>query len=334
MQVLELRRRQRLSRCAFLMLAVPGIACGPGPGGGGVAGPGAASEFCLQVRANDARVESRCETGEVADWLAFDSEFSSCASLDALVAKGTVRYHRDQAASCLALLSATRDCHAAVDCYSRVLEGTLRTGAPCSDDTECPLNAGCVSSGFEFNTCGALVCTVFPTKAGDSCVDYQYCFGNAECDGAVCVPELPEGAACGPTTRSCGSGLKCSLAGTCARIGGVGTSCTSEFDCDGGLFCTAAGTCAPRIALGGVCDPTTQGCDRFAACDMATATCVRAGHLGEPCDATFFCVDSVCHDGGTASSHCDAFGTDGSSCSLGIDCASSGCMNNVCASCT
>jgi hypothetical protein len=315
------------------MLAVAGLACGPGPGGGWAAGPEAASQFCLQVRANDAQVESRCQTGGAADWLAFDSEFSPCASLDALVVKGTVRYHRDRAAACLALLSATRDCHAAVDC-PQVLEGTLGPGAPCSDDAECPSNASCLSSGFEFNTCGALVCTVLPTKAGDSCVEYQYCFGNSECDNGVCVPELPEGAACGPTTTSCNSGLTCNLAGTCAPLGGIGTACASELGCDGGLFCTATGTCAPRIALGGVCDPTTQGCVRFAACDMATAKCVRAGHLGEPCDATFFCVHSVCHDGGTASSHCDAFGTNGSPCTFGIDCASAGCLNNVCASCT
>ena len=322
------------------MLAVAGLACGPSPLGGGVVGGGgqagleAASQFCQQVRANNAQVESRCQTGGVADWLASDSEFSTCASLDALVVKGTVRYHRDQAAACLALLSATRNCHAAVDCYSQVLEGTLAPGASCSDDTECPGNAACLSGGFELNTCGVLVCTVLPTKVGDSCADYQYCFGNSERDSGVCVPERPEGAACGPTTTSCGSGLKCSAAGTCAPIGGAGTACASEFDCDGGLFCTAIGTCAPRIALGGVCDPTTQGCVRFAACDMTTARCVRAGHLGEPCDATFFCVDGVCHDGGTASSHCDALGTSGSVCTFGVDCASSGCRNNICASCT
>lgn len=119
------------------------------------------------------------------------------------------------------------------------------------------------------------------------------------------------------TARQC----RLRIRGTGGRVGGVAATArptsTSLFD----NRTVGANEVRPR------------GHDDLA-CDMATAKCVRAGHLGEPCDATFFCVDSVCHDGGTASSHCDALGTNGSLCTFGIDCASSGCLNNVCASCT
>ena len=293
-----------------------------------------ASQFCAQALEISAALNARCQTGATADWLGFFSTFTHCANLDALVAKGTVRYHRDQAAACLASLSATRACDGVADfngCYTKVVEGTRAVGASCTDDAECPWNAPCfVPGSFDFNTCATAVCTHLPTVAGDSCADLSVCLGNLTCLDGTCKANLGAGATCNDTTPSCSGGLTCGPAGSCVPIGMAGDACLSDSDCPGALFCSN-NKCAARVTIGGACDPVVGGCIHFAICDVATSTCVSASHFGELCD-NYMCIGGLC--GGPAGAEtCNAPGDLGDTCTVGGECLSRGCQNGICATC-
>ena len=127
-------------------------------------------------------------------------------SSDRLVAKGTVAYHRDKAAACLEELGPSSDCLAVRDCYQQALEGKVRAGAPCGDGYECSPDAACVAPGeLSYNPCVVSTCTVFPTKAGDGCVEFPSfsCrFGYTSCINGLCVANLTAGAPCDAATPS------------------------------------------------------------------------------------------------------------------------------------
>jgi hypothetical protein len=296
----------------------------------GATGPATASAFCAQARAAIAAITSRCRTGTIDEWIAALATYDGdCSRLDRLVAKGTVAYHREKAAACLAELDPNSDCLAAGDCYPQVLEGKVRPGAPCGDYYECSPDAACVAPGeLSFNACAVSTCTVFPTKAGDACVDFpSVCFGDLSCINGLCVANLAAGVPCDAATPSCQRGLTCGPTNRCVRLGKDGEPCAAESDCEATLFCANA-NCAPRIARGGACDPVVGGCVHFATCDAATAHCVSAGHVGEPC-SDFDCIGSLCN----LQDVCEALQTLGQPCTVGGTCASNGCRNGVCASC-
>jgi hypothetical protein len=144
---------------------------------------------------------------------------------------------------CLAeLSSAIRGCNAydkaqLPDC-NHILVGTLPVGSTCAESQECaaPLD---VSADCSFNVGGVTgKCTLAPSaprgKQGDICGESCDPYGS-------CAIETGDP----PPIVSCyqSDGLYCSDARTCAAIGGVGASCSSEQGCAPGVLCLdSAGT--------------------------------------------------------------------------------------------
>jgi hypothetical protein len=347
------RARLLLRAVTALVLAAPVAACGGGAGpcavgldgggsggadGGGdtVGGPLTASAFCAAVRAAEAARTARCRGGAPADWIALQDGYGDCAHLDQLIAAGSLRYHQGAAATCVATFAPDRGCFGAQPgCYLDVLEGLLPPGASCKDDFECPANAVCLAPGETgINVCASNACVAFPIRAGDSCADLGYCGGDLTCLQGVCVMDRAAGEPCGPNLPICASGLTCGAQSTCVVFAAATAACQSDDDCLPALACRAA-TCQPRLAVGASCAGAPFGCVAFAACNPATRLCEAAGRPGQPCAPGSTCIGGTCTaDVATGLPVCAVPGGLGAACAQGGACASHGCKQGRCVTCS
>jgi hypothetical protein len=130
-----------------------------------------------------------------------------------------------------------------------------------------------------------------------SLVNGTACSVNAQCQSAWCGRLAGSSCGtCGPLPQpgdpcagegSCGSGLTCLPARTCATHAEVGAACNATQPCDEGLTCTA-GICQAGVATAGaLCTIQGPGCDEYAglACNGATGVCetLVVATAGEAC---------------------------------------------------
>jgi hypothetical protein len=324
-------------------------ACGsspatPGPdGGGGSAGaaaaPLSAAAFCAQEREQTAAFSARCLGGSAADWKAYRDAYMPCSRFDELIAAGTVRYHADRAAACLAANSADRDCAAPENfCFTSTLEGLVAARAPCRNDYECPPNAACwAPMEFGLNACVQSVCVTVGDKVGDPCTDLPFCYpGVVTCLQGTCVAYGKNGEACGQVDQPfCGPGLRCDATGTCVPLSS-GSLCNADFECFGTDFCDNS-QCRPRIAVGASCNGAPHGCVGWASCNTQTFVCEAAGHVGQACGSTMgddsLCIGGACQNNADGSRSCIALAQLGAVCNVGVQCQSGGCASGTCATC-
>jgi hypothetical protein len=318
-----------------------GSCCGaPGDPGADASAPLTASAFCEQERAQTAAFSARCLGGAEADWKALRDGYLPCATFDELVARRTLRFHPELAADCLKANSAARDCAAPENfCFTQTLEGLVPAGGACTNDYECPGNAGCWAPGeYGVNACGESTCVVVGSRVGDPCTSVPFCYaGVVTCLGGTCVAYGAVGEACGAGQPECGPGLRCDGASETCVASAAGSPCATDLECLGTQRC-AQGRCVERLAIGEACGDAPNGCVGFAACDPGSRVCVAAGHVGQACGAmtgsAILCIGGSCFDNGDGTSSCRALLADGRSCSIGAQCASGGCdFNNTCAAC-
>lgn len=337
-----MREVGRLGAIVVMLAAACGGSPSPAKSPDGGIGLGAkeiatASAFCTEIRRRSAVVSARCNGGSVEDWLAYNNSFDSCATLDRLVARGTVRYHKEIAAACLGAQSESRGCFDEFGtCYLEAVEGVLGAGAPCLDAYECPVDGTCTAAGIIVNACEPQTCVLFPTKAGDTCRDLPVCFGeNLTCVEGQCLANVAEGGACGGARPDCRRGLHCDATLTCAPRAASGP-CLDDQSCLPTHFC-GAGTCTPRLPIGAPCADAPTGCVAFGSCNGSTFVCEPAGHEGQSCGASegfaSVCVSGTCQNNQDGSSLCPGRQPLGSPCLTGDECASGGCQAGVCATC-
>jgi hypothetical protein len=322
-----------------VVTAAAALACGSSPNGPSPPRVTTALEFCEQEREQTAAFSARCLGGSAEDWRALRDSYMPCSRFDELIAAGTVTFHLDLAADCLEQQRADRDCSAPENfCFVKTLEGKLPANAPCQNDYECPANGACwAPSELALNRCGGSVCVTLGDKVGDPCVDLPACYpGVVTCFAGTCVAYLEKGDPCGFDKPRCGPGLRCDAVTTkCAPIE-AGSRCGDDFDCLGTEYCDNL-DCRPRIAVGASCNGAPTGCVGWASCNTQTFTCEAAGHPGQACGSTmgddYLCIDSFCQSNGDGSRSCIAPFPLGATCSVGHQCASGGCADNVCAAC-
>jgi hypothetical protein len=312
---------------------------------GTVGAPATASAFCAQYRDQGAAFAARCSGGQATDYAAVQDAFITCDTFDTFVTQGTLRYHAELAAACLATDSPDRDCFAPPSlCFTKTLEGLLAPDAPCVNDYQCPANAACWAPGeFGFDMCVQSTCFAVADMVGEACtplpnLNTSLCFpGVVTCVQNVCAPFGVSGDPCGdPSLAGCGAGLRCDATTLKCTPISSGGACSQDTDCIGTEFCTGT-ACAPRVAVGGSCAASPTACAAFEACDASTMLCVAAGHIGQPCgdsgSTLGTCATGVCLMSPDGRQVCQAPLTIGSACSAGTDCASKGCANGMCASC-
>jgi hypothetical protein len=336
--------RATLVRLGAALAATALASCGsasmsPSPDGGA---PGAltAMEFCAQERLQTAAFSARCFGGTAEDWKAYRDGYTPCSRFDELIAAGTVKYHPELAADCLAAQSADRACSTPENfCFMKTFEGLIPANAPCHNDYECPPNGACwAPNEFALNLCVQSVCVLVGDKPGDACTEIPLCYpGIVTCLGGTCVPYGALGDACGLSSEpACGPGLRCDLVSQSCMPLAVGSACGSDLDCVGTEYCDN-GDCRPRIAVGSSCNGAPTSCVGWAACNRQTFLCEAGGHPGQPCGSSMgddsLCIGSVCDFNADGTHTCVAPLPLGEACTSGTQCASGGCAANACATC-
>lgn len=137
---------------------------------------------------------------------------------------------------------------------AKVLSGAGGQGAACSTALDC-------------NTLDGLTCVTPPGKSG-SCQkpeivsggnvcggDAQVCADGLYCNGANCIANASEGAACGADVP-CADGLGClgdDTAASCQRLGAVSDECATGSDCASTICAVApsatTGICVDTVVL-------------------------------------------------------------------------------------
>jgi hypothetical protein len=292
-----------------------------------------ASGFCAAFRQVEATHWASCFGGDASDWFGWFDSYTACDRFDAFAAAGSVHYHADAAQACLA--ADDPHCETAEQgCFLQVLEGTLATNAPCTDDFQCAADAACWSpTELGYDACLASVCTPLPGK-DQACVLSDFCpLVGLSCSNGVCREDATLNQPCGLGLPACGGGLICAASSSTCVARSDGGACGSDDDCVQTQYCAADSHCHARITVGNSCANAPTGCAAFTACD--TGQCVRAGHIGELCapidDEGDLCIEGFCDFGG--SQRCLAVRENGASCTSGSQCLSGGCQDGGCAAC-
>jgi hypothetical protein len=189
-------------------------------------------------------------------------------------------------------------------------------GETCAFDDECE-SANCDQSACTdlccTGTCGSPFVTV--AAGGDCsawnarCVDGTSCYYSSSTE-AICVAEIPLGAACNPTDNS---GHRCPMLAVCKADGAGGGSCTlppAE-----GEACDTAHTVA--------CNSELDSCD-------SNGNCSRRGGVGAACSDDSacllyaYCSSGVCELLKKAGETCDRTNTAQGNCMMGMICSDNG----------
>jgi len=203
-------------------------------------------------------------------------------------------------------VSAGGECASNDECISRNCSVPSCTSGCCTGscvgDTPPPLTGQigascCTSAGaltcasgsfcdFNSNTCTALASQGAPCSDSYQCAYGLACFGT---NTMTCQPAPALGDAC--TQGVCRDiGTAC-IAGTCARVQGVGAACGDSSQCDGLLSCNGT-TCAERASLGGACSSDFDCGDYRAYCDT---TCKAPLADGNACLGDYQCDSDSCN---------------------------------------
>ena len=241
-------------------------------------------------------------------------------------------------------------------CNSNTICSTANqvSGNPCWADDDC-INGSCINSSCSYiangNTCDG--------NGGQDCVDGfcdtynnvctrgsvgQGCANDAECsDGASCGPDHlcgGAGAVCGDSSQ-CNSGFCNNNLQTCTDGTGY---CTSGGDCSSGYCDTLDSVCttgdvgqscgSPSDCSGGQCGTDNK-------CNGIGSMCVKSGHEEITINNSGYSMHDFCTSWGAcapcASGYCDSNntictnGNVGDGCGDNADCASTNCVNYICA---
>lgn len=237
--------------------------------------------------------------------------------------QGTLIYHSDRAAACLASFDALGCGPTALSgpppACRETFVGAVADGGSCTISEECSATSFCSATG---TTCGA--CMHRP-QIGESCASLA-CADDAWCDAGTCAAFLPAGSACDAAAGSCASGLACTASVCTATTPGAAGEACSAAGCQTGLVCAITGTgatCrAPRTD--GTCQRTATGSDCPAgqtctvAMGMTDGTCGTYPTMGQACtsacQAPARCVNSLCQPSTELFQSC----TDNDQCISGI----------------
>lgn len=235
----------------------------------------------------------------------------------AKVAKGTMKFNADKAASCLASVQ-TADCAALrseegpAGC-DEVFSGTVANGSACSSDDECE-NGRCDYD----DTKQCLVCKPF-IALGEACEMGWGCVKGATCSEGKCVAKgsVAIGKSCSGS-QDCASGAFCAWGdrggGVCTAKAAKDGACDDSEGCQAGLVCSEAqggqggGTCQARKAEGEACSQPDQPFEGTSECvsgvcglvsPSAPPKCLPWKKMGESCESHWQCglVDAYCNAG-------------------------------------
>lgn len=278
-------------------------------------------DLTTRIGASYCNYATRCGSTAVFEQFLLHSSLTNCASQTATyfanttfaqyqeaIDRGTLVYHADRAATCLAAFDGL-SCEGGSlsgpppGC-AETFEGTVADGGACTIGEECRPTSRC--TGASGATCG--MCTHTP-QLGEACPANE-CAQGAFCRSGTCVAQIAAGGACDAmVASSCAGGLSCT-SGTCvARMpAGMGEPCALA-GCQPGLVCAASGTAitcrAPRAD--GSCQRVLSGsdCPSGTTCNAtggADGTCVAYPVLGAACTgvcaAPARCVNMVCQPSG------------------------------------
>jgi hypothetical protein len=257
------------------------------------------------------------------------------ADLQAAVTVGTLVYHPDRAATCVAnvtALACDRDSASrrglGIDCAT-IFDGAVTDGAACT------MNEECVSQSCSIDpTCTAACCT--GTCAGSSppmlrdlndiCTPTDICTtGYCSTFSMRCTSPLAD-------NDPCSTSDQCKPSSTCRQVAG-GTPvcqplvqtlgpCGTTIDCKSLAEVCGSGKCAAGGLTGATCDATTP-CQEQHPC--SSGMCAAPPTLNEPCSQFTSCQVGYCNFSvGT----CQAKKDDGIACDMalsGRDCTSGFC---------
>ncbi len=245
---------------------------------------------------------------------------------------------------------------ATVPCGTASCTGSTYTGpVTCSGSGSCPTQTQSSCSPY---LCGTNACKTSCNSNSDCISSAYYCTGV----GGTCVPRKGNGATCGGTNEctsdSCVDGVCCGSAscptcqvcnlsgnGTCSNVGVIAepharcapsSTCGNTGLCNGGGACQQAATtvqCGNALCNGtaftpaafcngsGSCSPPgTVACTPFV-CGTGNA-CLATCNNDNDCASGYFCP--------SAGAQCQAKKGPGGSCTLGHECGTNSCIDNVC----
>jgi hypothetical protein len=262
------------------------------------------------------------------------------AAIRAGIADGSIVYHPEIAAECVASY-ADATCAgvsgivvgAGNTACTDMFEGTLADGAPCSNLEQCGAQSTCDDS--HFGMCPSGVCTHLP-QLGEACT--TTCGYLLRCASGTCATLLPAGSACTPSgLLECEVDLSCVVSetdpthGTCGTEAPAGVGEPCGHGCEAGLVCPAMTSICRQPRTDGTCEQTYSGhgdCAGDEQCMVAAGTvagsCVPLPTVGEACSGV--CArGSRCFVGSGGTGTCTVAIADGSACESSATCASSYC---------
>jgi hypothetical protein len=261
------------------------VSPGPGP-----VNPGDVQRFCEQLLTAVLERVPTCRGGSAEGWKLLSGQFlygssGECASLEAAVVAGRLRFDAAAAASCLELVR-TAGCQSPAPNPSpclRVYQGLVAPGGTCRRthnecaDGFCEIEGGDGCQG----TCQAL------PRIGQPCGAYQFCAGDAYCKMGTCAARVHAGVGEPCTAGQCQDGvfgevLHCKMgsgdSGRCEALLPAGASCSDDPQCQAGLHCPfSTRICTRGVPAGGSCTWGEGECAEPGACHtlpgMTTGTC-------------------------------------------------------------
>ncbi|MBX3249215.1 MAG: putative metal-binding motif-containing protein [Myxococcales bacterium] len=224
--------------------------------------------------------------------------------------------------------------------YAERADGTC-VEAACVDPEPAPCGLYACEDGEERGDRCATTCDALGTS------DDRLCASSAHCEGGTCMPDRPDGEACGRDAQCasghCENGFCCAAGGTC---------CQTSANCPGypgeGTLCTTPSQC--RGTRGTVtCNPERFQCETMSGVrdDSACTAAIVADDCGffrdVRCTGEPLQTEPMCGRTCTAHTECDDgahcfFGAcvpnrpDGESCTAAAQCESGHCQNGFCCS--
>lgn len=213
-----------------------------------------------------------------------------------------------------------------------LVQGTVAAGGACAFSEECT-SRRCDIPACTMACCQG-TCTGDapppPGGPGTACTLSSDCQSGTFCDftatPTTCTLLKTAGATC-QSTNECAYGLGCAgtTTRTCKELPALGEPCPDGVCRDAGNYCSSAGTCA-KIGLSGASCTDSEECSPFYPCDPATRQCTQGPGVGEPCPMGTRCfdADAFC-DTAAATPTCAVLRPDGGACASNAQCESDHC---------
>jgi len=250
-------------------------------------------------------------------------------NLEAAIEAGTVEYHPEALAGCVAALDQTACDATQLPPCEQLFVGTKQTGEDCSIDQECGYDSECLPGPACPGKCAKRGGIGAVCNSVNHCAQELECVEPASGDGK-CVAPLGAGKACNAASP-CGGLLDCigvdtddpQSMGTCQNRDAIYSASENEACsltgvrqlCRPGLSCVFAettaglGTCQPPLAANAPCQlalpeqcPSGQYCKITSEAGVSprTGLCTKTPGLGEACGAA-----GATYTGCDAEQYCD-----------------------------